>query len=328
MSEKIEKLVEIKDKEWEKVDKWNKNITEEFLEQEQLSPQTLKQYKSALRQFFYWVYENCDNKPLHELKVRDALKYQNYLIKRGLSSSAVKLKRSVVSSLCGFMETYYDDEFPMFKNIFNKKVPGVPNSFKREKKPLIKDELENLIKELKKRKEWQMLAYLVFSYESGARRGEVSQVRKEIIDYDYVKDKKGNKKDYYMTHTVRGKGKGREGKKIELFFSDDSKKVIKKWLDVRGDDDCEYLFVKKNSNGDVEQVTLETFNYWCSKTFSEIVGREVYPHLLRTSRASGLFHDGSSVKSISALLGHKQTSTTEIYIIQDDSDLIDDIFDH
>jgi site-specific recombinase XerC len=103
----VEKISEVTQEEWNKVNEYSREKVEEFLLQQHLSPQTLKQYESALKIFFRFILEKCNNVPIYELKPKHALQYQNYLMKRGLSSSAVKLKRSAVSSLCGYMEVYY-----------------------------------------------------------------------------------------------------------------------------------------------------------------------------------------------------------------------------
>lgn len=42
----------------------------------------------------------------------------------------------------------------------------------------------------------------------------------------------------------------------------------------------------------------------------------VYPHLLRRTRATGLYHDGVDVTAISTLLGHSQLQTTKDHYIQ------------
>src|SRR5689334_829447 len=96
----LSKSDEISDEQWLSVNKDNRRIVEEFLKQsKQLSPQTLKQYASGLRIYFYWVKENAGDKAFYDLRSRDYLFYQNSLVDRGLSSSAIKLKRSAVSSL-------------------------------------------------------------------------------------------------------------------------------------------------------------------------------------------------------------------------------------
>lgn len=323
-----EKLREVTEEEWKEVNEFNREITQEFLEQAHLSPQTLTQYQSGLKIFFRWVKDNCSNKPIYELKPRDALRYQNFLIGRNLSSNAVKFKRSSVSSLCGYIELYYSDEYPLFRNIYNKKIPNPPKSLKNEKQPLSKDELDLLINTLKEKQEWQMVAYIMFSYWSGCRRSETAQLKKEVVNYERVKDSKtGEYKDYYMTNPIRCKGKGREGNVRKLVFGEEAMEAIKTWLEHRGEDDCEMVFVKKTKEGKVTPLHAGAFNYWCSELFTEIVGRRVHPHQLRSSRATHLVTiDGKDIKTAQKVLGHQSSETTEIYVIREDDDDIDDAF--
>lgn len=317
------KLEEVTDEEWNSFNEFNKQITEEFLQQAHLSSQTLEQYRSGLRQFFKWVKNYGGNKPIYELKPRDALKYQNYLISKGLSSNAVKFKRSVVSSLCGYIEIYYADEFPMFRNIFNKKIPTPGKSYVYEKNPLTPEEYRMFLNELEKREEWQMLAYVKFTYASGCRRAEAVQLLKEVINYNKVEGK-----NYYFTHPIRCKGRGREGKIRRLQFDDEAMDAIKKWLKIRGEDDCPYVFVNKTKDGRVKQLNSTTFNRWCSTIFSEIVGRRVHPHMFREQRATDLVvHKGKNISAAQKLLGHESPQTTEIYIVKSDDDDIDECFD-
>lgn len=322
-----EKLQEVDDLFWKtNINQFNRDITEEFLQQGHLSERTLEQYRSGLRQFFKWVHDYCSNKPIYELKPRDALKYQNYLIGRGLSSSAIKFKRSSVSSLCGYLEIYYLDEYPTFRNIYNKNIPSPPKAVKHEKKPLSKEELDHLVQVLEERKEWQMLAYVWFTYITGCRREESRQLLKEVVDYNYVKDQQGNVKNYYATHNIRAKGRGKEGKVRKFSFDDRAKDAIKKWLDVRGHDECPFVFVSK-SKGEVKQVSDSAFNYWCSEIFSKIVGRRVHPHLFRSTRATHIVAlEGKDIKSAQALLGHESSETTEIYVVRETQDELDDLF--
>ena len=65
--------------------------------------------------------------------------------------------------------------------------------------------------------------------------------------------------------------------------------ALKKWLEVRGDDDCPYMFVVKTKDGSkVRQIGYSAFNDWCINEFSEIVGRRTTPHNFRRSRATNL----------------------------------------
>lgn len=316
-----DKLPEIDDREWQEMNSFNREITDEFLQQGHLSVKTLEQYKSGLRQFFKFVFDNCNNKPIYELKPRDALRYQNYLIGRGLSSSAIKFKRSAVSSLCGYIEIYFLDDYPTFRNIYNKNIPSPPKAMKHEKKPLSPEEFEMLVKELEDRKEWQMLAYVWFTYVTGCRREEARQLLKEVVEYKYIKDK-----NYYQTHNIRAKGRGKEGKVRKFAFDDRAMQAIKKWLEVRGQDDCPFVFVSKSANG-VRQVADTTFNYWCTEIISKIIGRRVHPHLFRSTRATHIVTvEGKNIESAQALLGHESAETTKIYVVKESQDELDSLF--
>lgn len=325
------KIEEVSNAFWEnEVNDFNKEIIEDFLSQEHLSPKTLKQYTSALKIFAKWVHDHARNIDITELKPRHALNYQNWLIKKGLSTSGVKLKRSAVSSLCGFIEVYYNDEFPNFRNIYTKAIPKVGNSAVKEKIPLTVKEIDKLIKHLTKEGEWQKIAYIWFTYSSGCRKEEARQLLAEVADYDYHKDSNGNIKTYYMTHQIRAKGSGREGNVRRFTFDDKTKEAINKWLEIRREqvekDNCPYVFVSKQK-GEYKQLSENTFNLWCKK-FSEILGgRPVHPHLFRSSRATNaVIEEGKDIKAVQKLLGHSSSQTTEIYVVRDDSEDLDDLY--
>lgn len=328
MAKKIEEVtVEF----WENdVNEDNKELIEDFLMQEHLSGQTLKQYASGLRIFAKWVHDFQKNKNITDLKPRDALKYQNWLINKGLSPSAIKFKRSTVSSLCGFIEVYYNDEHPLFRNIFTKAIPNVAKSAVKEKIPLTTKEIEKIIKVLTKEEDWQKLAYVHYTYITGCRREESRQLLKEVINYELLKNKDGTNKTFYATHNIRAKGRGKEGKVRKFAFDQKSMDAITKWIEIRNeivkDDDCPYVFVSKSKDG-YKQLSANTFNLWCDY-FSKILGgKTVHPHLFRSSRATNaVIEEGKDIKSVQKLLGHESSQTTEIYVVRDDSDDLDDLF--
>jgi site-specific recombinase XerC len=130
----------------------------------------------------------------------------------------------------------------------------------------------------------------------------------------------------YRTHDIRCKGRSTLGKIRKLQFSEEAMEALKKWLEVRGDDDCPYMFVIKNDK-ECKQRNKENFNYWCSTLFTKIVGRRVHPHLFRESRATNLVvHSGRTLESAQKLLGHQSVETTKIYVIRDDTDDSDEAF--
>jgi integrase len=265
------------------------------------------------------------NKPIYELKLRDGLKYQTYLSSLGLSSSAIKFKRSSVSSLCGFIEIFYNDEYPLFRSIFNKNIPNPPSVKKKEVVVLSKEEVEKISSVLESKKEWQKLALFKTLYSTGCRRAEVIQLKTEIINYPKSKNKDGEEQNFYVSHFVRGKGRSTEGKPIKLLIGDDAMESIKKWLKER-DDDCEYIFTRKTKDGHA-QINVNTINNWVDE-FGEIIGRKIHPHSIRKSRSTHIVvDDGLDIKVASKLLNHADSSTTDkFYVIRDDEDEYGDIF--
>jgi len=319
-----DKMSEITDEQWSSINKINREKVEEFLRESiQLSPQTLNQYTSALKIFFYWIKENAVDKDFWTIKGRDFLLYQNFLIRRGLSSSAVRFKRSAVSSFNNYIETYYDEDYPSFRNYVTKKIPSPVAVSVHSKEPLTLDEYEKLCTELERQEMWQPLAYLKVSFSTGARRNEIKQLLKEIVSYE---PKIIGESKIYQTHDLRCKGRGVAGKVRKLQMDDIAMDAVKKWLSVRGDDDCPYVFVAKKDK-QYQQISSEAMNRWCSVTFEKIVGRRVHPHLLRETRATTMVvEQGKDIKIAQKLLGHTSSTTTEIYVIRNDENDSDEAF--
>lgn len=303
----------------------------------QLSDYTLTQYKSALRIFFYWIKENANDKNFWEIKPKDFMLYQNFMVRNGLSSSAIRFKRSAVSSFNAYIETYDLDTYPNFRNFISKKIAAPKQVFVHEKEPLTLAEYKNLCEVLEERELWQPLAYLKFSYASGCRRTEATQVLKEVVNSPaktkdvLVKDENGNdvikQSKSYFTGDIRCKGSGKTGKVRRLQFDEEAMVAIKRWLDSRGKDDCPYVFVSKGKDGTYHQISGETFNLWCKKIFEEIVGRRVHPHLFRETRATTLVvEQGKDITVAQKLLGHESSVTTNIYVIRKDEEDSDEAF--
>ncbi len=336
---------DITDEKWEKVNKFNRDMVQEYLEnQAELSAETKTGYTSGLRIFFYWVYEHLNNKSCLEIKKKEFIKYLNWLTNRGLSDSAIRFKKSCVSAFCNYVMMMYEEEYPTFRSFVTSEMKVVKTGYVHEKVPLTPDEYIMLCEELEKREEWQKLAYLVFSYSTGCRRAEARQLLKEVVDYEpkekeiTIVDEDGTERKAisksYLTHTIRCKGASVVGKPRKLKFGEDAMEWLKKWLDVRGDDDCPYMFViktkdKENGGYKTRQVGKNTFNDWCKGLFAKIVGRRVHPHLLRESRATNLVvYEHKSAEVAQKLLGHNDVSTTKNhYIIRnDENDESDEAF--
>ena len=334
---RVKKLETITDEMWLSINKFNRNMGEEFLnESVHLADKTLTQYSSAVKIFFWWVYENLDDKKIIDIKSKDYLKYQNWLQRRGMSESGIRFKRSVVSSLNEYIMLYYEEEYPTFRNYITSQIKVNKTGFVYKKEPLDPDEYKMLCDELEDREEWQKLAYVVFTYSTGCRREETRQLLKDIVNYEpnvtmvKIKDDEGNEVEMestsYRTHDIRCKGSGELGKIRKLQFSSDAMDSIRKWIEFRGEDDNPFVFITKYKGG-IRQIHEGTFNTWCSQLFTDIVGRRVHPHIFRESRATNLVvYSGRDIETARKLLGHNSSETTKIYVIREDTDDANDAF--
>lgn len=318
----------------ENVNRINKEIIQEFLTQRHLSAQTLKQYKSSTYIFAKWVTETKGKDvTFAQLRSRDALRFQNYLIDLGLSTSAIKLKRSVASSLYNFIELYFTDEtgFENVRNIFNKAIPQVGNVKKKEKVPLTKSEVTEIKKVLEKNQDWQKLALFMVMYSTAGRRAEIVQLKSEVIEYSKYANKLGVEQDFYYSHKIRGKGKGAEGKEIRLMIGEEAMDAIRKWIIFRKENtglSHEHIFTSYDKNkNELSQINVTTINAWVDK-FGEIIGRKIHPHLIRATRSTDIVVDeGRDIRFAQKLLNHASSETTDkFYVIREEDDDMGDIF--
>ncbi|WP_242858556.1 tyrosine-type recombinase/integrase [Robinsoniella peoriensis] len=330
---------DITDKIWNEVCEFNRDMVREYLEnQAELSAKTRPAYESGLKIFFVWVKDNLHNKKCIDIKKKEFVRYLNWLTNRGLSDFAIRFKKSCVSAFCNYIMMMYEEEMPTFRN-FTLGLKVVKTGYVHEKIPLTPDEYIHLCEELESREEWQKLAYIVFSYSTGCRRAEARQLLKEVVDYApkektiTIVDENGSEiktlSKSYLTHTIRCKGSSVVGKPRKLKFGNDAMHWLKKWLEVREDDDCPYVFVIKSKDGNTRQVAEGTFNGWCSDYMAKIVGRRFHPHLLRESRATNIVvYEHKSAEVAQKLLGHNDVSTTNNhYIIRnDENDESDEAF--
>ena len=161
---------------------------------------------------------------------------------------------------------------------------------------------------------------------------------KEVVNYEpkrkivTIVDEDGKEQEVesvsYKTHEIRCKGRSAAGKVRKLQFGQDVMDALKKWLEVRGDDDCPYMFVVKTKDGSkVRQIGYSAFNDWCINEFSEIVGRRTTPHNFRRSRATNLVcYDHRALETAQKLLGHESSETTQMYVIREDTEDADEAF--
>jgi len=302
-----EKLYEITDEMWNKINSDNRELVEEYLKvNNQLSQKTKEVYTSALRQFFWFVYENLKDKPFYKISKRDFMKYMSYVQERGLSSSAIGLRKASVSSFCNYIENVVADDIEEAKNFrnFTRGMPSIAKNKVYDKVAITYDEYEILIKELEKNKDYLSLAWVATAFNVGSRRAEIIQFKTEILDYPIQEGQ-----NYIITHMIRGKGKSVDGKPVRFMVNTDALHYMKLWIENRKYD-SEYIFVVKYG-GEIKPISTNWANRLCKEILSPILGKRVHPHMFKASCITYLLEKGKDLKLVSKYVAqHEDTATT------------------
>lgn len=315
----------ITEKEFESCNQENIDMIKEFLRNNrQLSPETIDQYFICLRQFFWYIKNNARNKPYYKISKRDFIGYLSWMQERGLSSSAIKLRKASVSSFCNYIENVVADdldECKYFRN-FTRGMPKVNKTQTYEKIPISKDEYNKIMSVLEERENYLGMAWVSTAYNIGGRRAEIVQLKTEILDYPV---KEG--RNYVVSHIVRGKGSGIEGKPLRYMIPLEVLDYWRLWINSRGYK-SEWIFTTMN-NGVVERLGKNWSTMFCHNTLSKILGRRVYPHLFKTSCITRMLEDGKDIKLVSKYIGHHEDVSTTLhwYDMRSFDDELDDLFD-
>lgn len=307
------KLPEVDDEKWLLVNEEYRNLVDEFIASQDHSPKTKKQYKSMLRQFGWFIYKSLNNKAIHKIKKRDFIRFQTFLRdNRKMASASQATRKAAISSLCNFIENvvmddYEEDEVNPYKNFrnFTRGVPKITKNKVYEKVKITRDEYLMMMETLEDDENYLGMAWLAVAFNSGARLSEIVQFKSEIVNYPIPKGQ-----NYIMTHKVRLKGKGEDGKVEEYMMNEEALKYIKLYLDKRGFEN-EYIFAKKmhDSNSHLDSSYGDTL---CRNVLSPILGRRVNPHIFKASCITYLLEMGVDIALVSKYVAHHNDVATTI----------------
>lgn len=316
---------------WDKVNPENKAILQDFLDeyrQQKKAQSTITAYYQDARIALIYILRFHGNKSLLSMSKKDFRNYSLWLSDDcKLSANRVNRLKATVNSIMEFVCN--DDDYDIEVN-FAKKVKGLP----RERVKTNDDDFfftfEEFIAVRNKLVEMGDLQTAVLwsiSFDSAGRRNEIFQIKKEgLLD--------GNK-----TNIVRGK----RGKMFPLIYLDDTKELIRQYLEQRGDDDIESLWYAEHGGKRMEVTKDALYNRFikCSKILSEIRGQEtnIFPHSARHSRFNVLKNGGDSrlqsgngenrvydLNEIKLLAHHESSQTTEMYLKDNTEEMIDSLF--
>lgn len=316
---------------WEQVNKENKRIVDDFLseyKQRKKSKGTIDGYFNDLRIIMIYVLKELDNRCVLELNKKDFRGLSLYFTEEyNMSPARTNRLKSAINSLLTFCEE--DDDYDYEVNMA-KKVKGIPRERVKDDEDnffFTFEEFINVRNILVERGRLQDAVLWSLGFDSAGRRNELFQVSKHgLLD--------GNK-----TNVVVGK----RGKKFYLVYLNDTKELIRQYLEERGEDNIESLWIKGNGENKQPVTADALYDRVCSisKVLSEVRGEkcDIFPHTMRHSRleclAQGtdmrlLDENGKPQKypleQVQIFAHHSEVSTTQSYLKDHSSELIDEMF--
>lgn len=321
---------------WNKVNPKNKELVDDYIKeytQRKKSAQTIIQYKNNLRIILILILKHFNNEYLLDMKKKQfrdlSLMFTQNL---GLSAARSNSLMSALRSLLTYIED--EDDYEYVSNVA-RRVRGIPKKRVRDDENdffITFDEFIKVRDILVERNKLQYAVMFSLFFDSGARRNEVFQVKKEGL---LTKNK---------TNIVNCKGVDRnEKKKKSLVYMNDTRDLIEKYLIERGEDDIESLWIKGcgENKQEINVATLYDRIKYCGKIIREIRGDDsnIFPHSLRHSRSEVLLtgtdprildKEGNpkkfTLEEIQMFLGHNDPGTTQNYLKDKSEEFINEMF--
>lgn len=316
---------------WERVNPENKAILDDFLteyKQQKKSPGTIDGYYQDLRIVLIKIMEDFNNKNILEMTKKDFRRLNIWFDESaGMSPARCNRIHSATNSLLTYCEE--DDDYDYEINT-SKKVKGVPNEKVKTNEDdffFTFDEFIQVRNKLVETGDLQNAVLWSLAFDSAGRKNEVYQVQKHGL-------LAGNK-----TNIVRGK----RGKLFPLVYLDDTKELIRQYLEWRGEDNIDSLWI--SGRGETARPVGIDALYErilkCNKILEEIRGEEtnIFFHTCRHSRIECLLQgtddrikdeNGDNKKfpleQIMVLAHHSDVSTTQSYCKNHDEDMINEMF--
>jgi integrase/recombinase XerD len=255
--------------------------TEKFirwLKSKRYSDKTIKTYAEALKVFL--VYFN--SKPIEAISNDDLILFNNeYILKNNLSAS---YQNQVVNAVKLFFKTVEHKQ--MDEELIHRPKKGkiLPNVLSKEEVKMILDAHSNI----------KHKAMLSLIYSCGLRCGELLQLQPEHID---------SKRNLIIIKN----GKGRKDRIAPLSYKiilmlRDYYKIYKPKI---------YLFEGHQPGHPYDERSLQ---YVLKQALKKTrIQKPVTLHWLRHSFATHLLENGTDLRYIQEILGHRSSKTTEIY---------------
>ncbi len=270
------------------------------------SPKTIKSYEDALTVFRRYITDikkiQMEKFRFEDLTYDFILDYRVYLVEKGYKPATVNHRLSVVSAYMKYVATRRINLYQIYLNVSDVPYVTVPSRVREiiESPDVIKEYLASPGASIKGIRDQVIIVLL---YDTAIRADE-------LIGLD-VSDVVINVDEPHIL--VRGKG----DKERFAALSEKTVPLVKRYLSIyhkdlrRRSDPFIYTVVKgqmgRMSERNVERI-VKKYSDKIREKYPDIPN--VYPHLLRRTRASGWYREGIPIETIAVILGHSDAKTT------------------
>jgi len=271
-----------------------------------LSSKSQESYSRFIKKFLDWLKTNkLENIKPHELSPDHIWQYRVFLSRHSPTSKKTALKKST--------QNYYLIALRSLLNYFaNRDILSLPaekiklarDKDERQVRFLALEKLEKLfsIPNISKVQGLRDRAILEAFFSTGMRISELTSLNKE-----QVKISPGAKE---LELAITGKG----GRIRTVYFSERAIYWLKKYLDIRKDNE-KALFINYRSKKGAPRRLTPRYIEKIMKTYVLLAGLPIFttPHVMRHSFATDLLSQGVDIRTLQEFLGHKNISATQIY---------------
>lgn len=244
------------------------------------SPKSVVVYRSNLIIFFTWNLLENDNIFFTDLKKIELADFFDYCITElKWNANRFHQMHSCLSSFSAWIENYFDEEYPMFRNLLPK-IEKPTKEAVREKTVLQKEDIDKIFSVLEEENKIQEQCLLALAISCGARVSELASFTTDLIDEDSVVF---DGLFLETTSKIRTKGRGVNGKMLTKYILKDIfLPYYKKWLEIRrkimeeNNQEHDYIFIVKDGS----PASADRLRDWIGN-WSDIVGKPCYPHNFR-----------------------------------------------
>ena len=302
----------------------NTKLAERFLKNfaTKRSPNSVVSYRSNLNMFFTWNLLYNDNKFFVDIRKIELADFFDYCVTElKWSPNRFAQMHSCLSSFSTWIETYFDDDYPLFRNLLPKIEKPVKENV-RKKTILQKEDIDKLFEYFEKNNKTQDACLLALAISCGARVSELARFTTDLIDEDNVVF---DGLFLETTREIQTKGRGVNGKSLKKYILKDMfLPHYHKWLEVRkeimdeNNQEHDYIFITR----DGKPASADRLRDWMAE-WSDVVGQPCYPHNFRHYHISFMKKLEIEDDLIVYLTGWSESTGHSMVAIYDDTSIAD-----